>query len=1002
MATALCQRWEDLSPMHRQIREEIEEIIRRYTNNESINPIIINAPYGSGKTTLLKHLLCFSVRNNILAIKVNLSKISQYIEEKLKKEEKQQITEDELPRYINEFYRDLRSKIPMYLSSGKFDEPTTKEIVDEYVTCCGLTTNQLLDLFNRYSKSIDNAILLIDEVEESYGTLKTKIIYGTTPFRGLFDAVRERKTPFLILAFGPSTIYSEAVTQSATWRVVVKTIPLLAPDDIGKFGIHNPHVRNLLWWIGKGRPGHILRLIQEKIHERATNAVERCEKPDYSSLIGQTIAENMPYVDISEYDRKLSEIRDENERKLFQVLSVHIGPVAEKQLPGCIDISKLKNISSKYIIKSNKIINVSDFINKLEDRLKSLGVDNVGTELVTAIFSAWSDQQIIIFERSALLALFELAKDVAIEFQQEKLFDILTNNLGSLITEVENLSIESDYYYALHPLTISSIYPLLLLNPLIRCSKNEPASLLYNKLSEKIDEIIEKDINKIYEINMKLVKNIYKEDTEEFLHSAIYPLFLPADKLLKSQIIEFIKSLILNNKSIILIPIGQSDNLERLENIWKNYIELGLIKILIPSSRLSLFLAGALYNAAIDCTVPLSSGEGRILLLYTNALRQLIDENKAIIKENKNKLLLNIGNITKELERIWSTKYQIGQAKAKYLLLLSIAEVNLAKLNDIFSSVSRALEYGTELCRAISQLSIETKCNIRRGIGELLKHGENFFKKFDSIYRSAKTIPELTMASRVLFELSRLPDIRDIIGFSTLESKIEELKGMDENLFLIKEPLSYIPVIEALKTADVKVRIENSKYYNELSKLIRDLDSISSELRTLLETTSKFVDHDNIGLKALEKIYSLHIDLMQQLQNISEIAKEYCRDEEVILSDALFKNFVCDAVLDQLVTNIENNMILPDLYKKIVDSNSNLKEIYEKINRCSCPEAVRHYLKMDLETVFGDHLSEFDKELTKINEILSNIINELNSDYIKRYNLNINKKIEQIKELYGA
>jgi hypothetical protein len=141
---------------------------------------------------------------------------------------------------------------------------------------------------------------------------------------------------------------------------------------------------------------------------------------------------------------------------------------------------------------------------------------------------------------------------------------------------------------------------------------------------------------------------------------------------------------------------------------------------------------------------------------------------------------------------------------------------------------------------------------------------------------------------------------------------------------------------------------------------------------------------------------------MQQLQNISEIAKEYCRDEEVMLSDALFKNFVCDAVLDQLVTNIENNMILPDLYKKIVDSNSNLKEIYEKINRSSCPEEVRHFLKADLETVFGDHLPDFDKELAKIKEILDNIINELNSDYAKIYNLDINKKIEQIKQMYGA
>jgi hypothetical protein len=999
MATALCQRWEDLSPMHRQIREEIEEIIRRYTNNESINPIIINAPYGSGKTTLLKHLLCFSVRNNILAIKVNLSKISQYIEEKLKKEEKQQITEDELPRYINEFYRDLRNKVSIYLSSGKFDEPTTKDIVDEYITCCGLTTNQLLDLFNRYSESIDNAILLIDEVEESYGTLKTKITYGTTPFRGLFDAVRERKTPFLILAFGPSTIYSEAVTQSATWRVVVKTIPLLAPDDIRKFSIQNPHVRNLLWWIGKGRPGHILRLIQEKIHERATNAVERCEKPDYSSLIGQTITENMPYVDISEYDRKLSEISDENERKLFQILSVRIGPVAEKQLPGCIDISKLKNTSSKYIVKNNKVINVSDLINKLKNHLKSFGVDDVGIELVTAIFSAWSDQQIIIYEKSALLALFELAKDVAVEFQQEKLFEILTNNLSSLITEVENLSIESDYYYALHPLTISSIYPLLLLNPLIRCSKNKPVSQLYDELSKKIDDIIVKDINKIEEINIKLIQIIYKKDTEEFLRDAIYPLFLPAEKLLETQIIEFIKSLILNNRSIILIPIGQSDAyLERLENIWKNYVELGLIKILIPSPRLSLFLAGALYNA-IDCAVPLSSAESRTLLLYTNALRQLIDESKAFIKENKNKLLLKIDNIEKNLYEIWSKGYRIGKDNTKHLLLLSIAEVNAEQLNNIFSTISEVLKYGTELCRAISQLAIETKCNISRGIGELMKYGENFFETFDSIYKFAKTIPELTMASHVLFELSKLPDI---IQFNVLESKINELKKMSENLFSIKEPLSYIPAIEVLKTAGIKVRIENSKYYNEISKLIRDLDSISNELKALLETISKYIDHDNIGLKTLNKIYSLQIELIKRLQKVSENGKEFCKDEVVMLSDGLFKNFICDAVLDRLVTNIEKNMILPDLYRKFVDSNSSLKEIYEKISLCLCPEKIRYDLRADLESVFGDNLPNFDIELFKIKEILDEIINELNLDYTNIFNLNIYKKIEQIKEFYGA
>jgi len=284
----------------------------------------------------------------------------------------------------------------------------------------------------------------------------------------------------------------------------------------------------------------------------------------------------------------------------------------------------------------------------------------------------------------------------------------------------------------------------------------------------------------------------------------------------------------------------------------------------------------------------------------------------------------------------------------------------------------------------------------------LLKLGKNFFEKFDSIYRSAQTIPELTMTSRVLSELSKLQSMPDIIGFDTLESKIDELKEMEENLFSIKEPLSYIPVIEALKTTGIKVRVENSKYYNELSKLIRDLDSISNELKTLIETISKFINQDNIGLKTLKNIYSLHMDLIHQLQIISEITKEYCRDEVVMLSDALFKNFICDAIIDQLVTNIENNMILPDLYRKFVDSNSNLKEINEKIIRCSCPDEVRYFLKADLESVFGDNLPNFDRELVKIKEILDEIINELNLDIVKIYNLNLNKKIEQIMEIYGA
>jgi len=225
---------------------------------------------------------------------------------------------------------------------------------------------------------------------------------------------------------------------------------------------------------------------------------------------------------------------------------------------------------------------------------------------------------------------------------------------------------------------------------------------------------------------------------------------------------------------------------------------------------------------------------------------------------------------------------------------------------------------------------------------------------------------------------------------------------MEENLFSIKEPLSYIPVIEALKTTGIKVRVENSKYYNKLSKLIRDLDSISSELKTLIVAISEFINHDNIGLKTLKNIYSLHINLMEQLQNISEVSKEFCKDEVIMLSDALFKKFMCDDVLNHLVTNIQENMILPDLYRKFVDSNSNLKEIYEKIARCSCPEDVRYFLKADLESVFGDNLPNFDKELVKIKEILDDIIKELNLDYANIMNLNIYKKIEVIKEFYGT
>ncbi|ADN49589.1 hypothetical protein [Vulcanisaeta distributa] len=931
-----CSPWIDYTKAHENIRNELENTITNYVIKQvkGIRTPVIVAPYGSGKTTLLRHLLCYSIGQGIPAIKINLLDFVSFLES----QNISDINEDNLIGYISLFCtKAIEQTINCLQSSGQNCLSYVRSIIDEFSTI-NINKDIAIEVLSKFLKTKDQrCVLLIDEIEEGYEHLRKIVRFGTTPFRGIFDLVYQGLPRiFPILAFGPSSIYSEIVSNAGSWRVVSYVIPMIMPTNITQRVTNlSPYISNLIWWIGKGRPGHVDKLLQMKIHVEAQNALTNCqgilETDAVKNLQGTYVVGNIPYIDQAAY-RRIETSLNNDERNLFRILSVLVGPVPESMLSKCIDMNKIKYSKlPEYFIKSTQLIKVDDALNILKKVLLNLGytINDFARDILYALFYSWSDHDMMILDKRGLTELIGIAKDMAIEFYQNDLFNALSKlDLDALYTELLNSKRDSnEHYYALAPLTtLGAIYPPVLLMPLIGCCKEKSLDDLYRifdkftikdllNLSDRLQEEI---------INYAHMRGM---DNETIQNMNKYKVVFVLSKYIKNdEFIKQIKKLLTNDyiHGIVFIPLPYNEDpssiVSSLRELWQDYIDVGLIDIMYPSARAILFLMGLIYNKYVRCDVKYTDRE---LGMYDQFMRAIIELLKEIIinrlPSKRNKIAQAIVSsrtteaIKEELENILSEGYnKVGSGKERYLLLLAGAEHRnileqylntlIAKKSGKYASSTGIIEDVVkrfkELINTLHDHGIEIKHEVTSGFESFLDNAWDYYddirSRWDQIYdqiQSGDVFNKVLEVLNDLYTISNLPkeaETRQLIEeeFNKITKKVI---GNNENN--IKSLITWIVLQKMLNKHPDKLPFNDEEECKDsteelsssLSKL-GDLDNIVSDIDKILNKIGKYIDNKSVGiLNELEKIKEIINNTKDSINEVSHYIED-CTNRLVALN----------------------------------------------------------------------------------------------------------------------
>jgi len=342
--------WEDLTNNHEERREFIESSIDDWPEDIVQASYVIGA-IGAGKTQLLTHLFKYSyVSSGTPALYVTMGQllddiermtgypdeidiisqeklhdtIEQIVEEKC--EEINRITQDG-----SEFSRDN-----YLLDSGRLPS------VDDYIKTLGVDREQFSEITAQ-----DRAVLIIDEMEESYNRLGDMVAQTTGPLREVVERVERGNSSFyLIGGFGYASVHE--LGEAEYRRVNPITLPIIKPQSIEGVlgGSISTRRRNFIWWMSRGRPGWL---------EIADNGYEMHPESFRGGyeLLGDIPVMNMSRVDIialEELEEKLQKL-GEVERDLTAYTIFHPSPTDSKQITD-LDHGQLDGTSAPVLIDS--------------------------------------------------------------------------------------------------------------------------------------------------------------------------------------------------------------------------------------------------------------------------------------------------------------------------------------------------------------------------------------------------------------------------------------------------------------------------------------------------------------------------------------------------------------------------------------------------------------------------------------------------------------------------
>jgi len=245
--------WLPLSEQHLKHLQHLERILTEYLRgNKDIPAVAVVGPYGQGKTQLLFHIVKKVVEEGGVPVYTHADRIVKLINQKTGEDAK--VLPLDLPKYIQEaMLEEIRN-----IRNGQSKKNTL------------LTNQQVINyLEGRLTGDLGNKpmVLLIDELEQAYQTLRDKIdTSDRNPIRSLLNP----KEILTVLAFAPRSIYEYELGatlgegEAETSRLSIFPLPTLSPKELRRFlKIPSRGFANFIWWLSRGRARHAIKALQE-------------------------------------------------------------------------------------------------------------------------------------------------------------------------------------------------------------------------------------------------------------------------------------------------------------------------------------------------------------------------------------------------------------------------------------------------------------------------------------------------------------------------------------------------------------------------------------------------------------------------------------------------------------------------------------------------------------------------------------------------------------------
>lgn len=235
--------WQDLSDEHEQTREEINEIVEKFGQGESLpyHAYTVVGVFGSGKTQLLYHIHHQCLQQDILPIYFEADRLFKTVFE-LDSPGPGDIT-DIISKKVSELEEAIAQNnsetVHELLNPG--DDTDKEQLV-----------NSILDAFG--GESIDEKAILVDELEQQYESLQEHVRADeNSPLRDWLERGNELK----FLALAPAGMYEMGgADRTRCGRIVIPPVDINHLRD--EYFENDAGLANACWWLSRGNPRHIL------------------------------------------------------------------------------------------------------------------------------------------------------------------------------------------------------------------------------------------------------------------------------------------------------------------------------------------------------------------------------------------------------------------------------------------------------------------------------------------------------------------------------------------------------------------------------------------------------------------------------------------------------------------------------------------------------------------------------------------------------------------------